>query len=302
MDMKLKPAAKKCENIPSGQREPSDQRCKIRGMATSGTPVVSKRQEKGGSHTHLVQFYDDERVLAKNVSHYLGEGLRRGETVVVIATRGHRDAFTGELATQGFEPAEAMREGRLLLLDAGETLAGFMADGQPDRERFENTVGALIRKLRAEAGDEGLRAYGEMVDLLWNAGHSSAAMRLEALWNELLGANGFSLLCAYQIDVFGKEFQIGVLDGVLCAHTHLVSAGANGDLEGAVNDAIEQVLGSRAKGLKLLIKANFRPAWAVVPQGEATVLWLRNNLPDYADEILARARGSYQTSLSGNAN
>jgi hypothetical protein len=272
-------------------------------MATPGTPVLSKRQENSGSHTHLVQFYDDERVLAKNVSDYLGEGLRRGETLVVIATPGHRDAFTRELDRQGFEPARAMREGRLLLLDAGETLAGFMQDGQPHPRRFENTVGALIRKLRAQAGDAGLRAYGEMVDLLWNAGHSLAAMRLEQLWNELLGANRFSLLCAYQIDVFGKEFQVGVLDGVLCAHTHLVPARANGELEGAVNDAIEQVLGSRAKGLKLLIKANFRPAWAVVPQAEATVLWLRNNLPDYADEILARARGYYQAALSsGDGN
>jgi hypothetical protein len=81
-----------------------------------------------------------------------------------------------------------------------------------------------------------------------------------------------------------------------------MSAGADGNLEGAVNDAIEQVLGSRAKELKLLINANFRPAWAVVPQAEATVLWLRNNLPHYADEILARARGSYQAALTGHAN
>jgi hypothetical protein len=273
-----------------------------RDMATSNTPVAAKRHEKNAAHTHLVQFYDDERVLAKNVSDYLGEGLRRDEILVAVATPGHRDAFTQELEQQGFEPAAAIQEGRLLFLDAGETLAGFMANGQPDPERFEATVGVLIRKLRAQAGDAGLRAYGEMVDLLWNAGHSSAAMRLEDFWNKLLEANRFSLLCAYQIDVFSKEFQIGVLDGVLCAHTHLVPAEANGDLEGAVNDAIEQVLGSRAKALKLLIKANFRPAWAVVPQAEATVLWLRNNLPDYADEILARARGTYQGALLGNAS
>jgi len=273
-------------------------------MASSRPPTLSKRHEKSGSHSHLVQFYDDERVLAKNVSDYLGEGLRRGETLVAIAMPGHREAFTRELEQQGLEPAKAkaILEGRLLFLDAGETLAGFMVDGQPHPERFENTVGALIRKLGARAGDAGLRAYGEMVDLLWNAGHSSAAMRLEELWNELLGANRFSLLCAYQIDVFGKEFQVGILDGVLCAHTQLMSAGTNGDLEGAVNDAIEQVLGSRAKELKLLIKANFRPAWAVVPQAEATVLWLRNNLPHYADEILARARGSYQAALTSHAN
>jgi hypothetical protein len=276
-------------------------------MASSVAPLPESYEKSGahqrsGSHRHLVQFYDDECVLAKNVSHYLAEGLGRGEQLVVIATPGHRDAFTRELEEQGLEPAATIGQGRLLLLDAGETLAGFMVDGQPDSERFENTVGSLIRKLRAQAGDGELRAYGEMVDLLWNAGHSSAAMRLEELWNDLLSVNRFSLLCAYQIDVFGKEFQTGVLDGVLCAHTHLVSAGAKGDLDVAVNGAIEQVLGSRAKGLKLLIQANFRPSWAVIPEAEATVLWLRNNLPDYADEILARARGSYQASLQGNAN
>jgi hypothetical protein len=262
--------------------------------------MLSKRREKTGSHKHAVQFYDDERVLAKNVSHYLGDGLRCGERVVVIATPGHREGFTQELQEQGFDPAGAMREGRLLLLDAGETLSGFMIDGQPDPERFENSVGALIRKLNGQAGDAGLRAYGEMVDVLWNAGHSAAAMRLEQLWNDLLAVNRFSLLCAYQIDVFGKEFQTGVLDGVLCAHTHLVSASASGDLDNAVNGAIDQVLGSRAQGLKLLIKANFRPSWAAIPQAEATVLWLRNNLPDYADEILARARGAYQTQSHAN--
>jgi hypothetical protein len=269
-------------------------------MASHVTPVLAKRREKSASHKHLVQFYDDERALAKNVSHYLGEGLRQGEILVAIATPGHVAGFTRELEEQGLEPAAAMRQGRLLFLDAGETLARFMVDGQPDSGRFDDSVGDLIRQLHAQAGDLGLRAYGEMVDVLWNAGHSTAAMRLEALWNELLAANRFSLLCAYQIDVFGKEFQAGVLDGVLCAHTRLVSAGADGDLEGAVNSAIEQVLGSRAKGLKLLIQADFRPAWAVVPQAEATVLWLRNNLPDYADEILARARGAYRSLSHAN--
>jgi KaiC/GvpD/RAD55 family RecA-like ATPase len=271
-------------------------------MASLGPPVLSQRHDKAGSHTHLVQFYDDERVLARNVSEYLLEGLRRGETVVVVATPGHRDAFTRELEKQMPDLARAIEDGHLLFLDAGETLAGFMVEGQPDAARFANTVGAVVRKLHDRAAETGLRAYGEMVDLLWNAGHSAAAMRLEALWNELLATKRFSLLCAYQVDVFGKEFQAGVLDGVLCAHTRMVSTAADGDLESAVNGAIEQVLGSRAQGLKLLIDANFRPAWAEIPAAEATVLWLRNNLPHYADEILARARGSYQAALAGNVS
>jgi hypothetical protein len=42
------------------------------------------------------------------------------------------------------------------------------------------------------------------------------------------------------------------------------------------------------------MKANYRPSWGIVPRGEAVILWLRNNLPDYADEILSRARRYYR--------
>src|ERR1700722_14387257 len=153
-------------------------------VASSGAAVLFKRREKTGSHKHSVQFYDDELVLAKNVSDYLGEGLRRGDRLVVIATPSHRESFIRELQGQGFDPAGAVQEGRLLLLDAAETLAGFMLEGQPEAGRFADTVGALIRKLPAAAGDVELPPYGEMVDVLWHAGYSSAAMSLEQLWNE----------------------------------------------------------------------------------------------------------------------
>src|SRR5712692_5208876 len=119
---------------------------------------------------HVVQFYDhDQRLLMTNVSRYLGEGLRRGEGLIVIATTGHSKGFIQQLKQDGTDPEEAVREGRLAFRDAEETLARFMVAGQPDWERFENTAGALIREVRARSGDKGVRAYGEMVDLLWNA-------------------------------------------------------------------------------------------------------------------------------------
>jgi MEDS: MEthanogen/methylotroph, DcmR Sensory domain len=261
-------------------------------------PGLGQHGESHGSHNHQIHFYDDQSSLATNVAGYLEEGLRAGEWVLVIATAEHEKALTDALRAAGLDPALAAREGRLEFRDAAAMLAQFMIDGQPDPARFENTVGAFIRELRARAGNGRVRAYGEMVDVLWNAGHSSAAIQLEQLWNQLLHTHPVSLLCAYQIDVFGKEFQTGVLDSILCAHTDLCPDRVAGDLDGAVNHAMSEVLGSRAEGLKLLMKANFRPSWPAIPHAEASVLWLRNNLPDYADEILARAKGHYQASLS----
>jgi hypothetical protein len=56
---------------------------------------------------------------------------------------------------------------------------------------------------------------------------------------------------------------------------------------------MEEILGENADALKVLIKANYRPSWAVMPNAEAILLWLRRNLPGKADEIVTRARHHY---------
>jgi hypothetical protein len=236
----------------------------------------------------------DEGLLTRNVSHYLWEGLNRGDGLLVIATPARNEAVVRRLQELGADPEVAVQEKRLSFLDAQETLAQFMIHGQPEWELFENTIGAAMREVQALAGYAGLRAYGEMVGVLWKARQFSAAIRLEQCWNQLLASKGFNLFCGYPIDIFGGEFHIAAVDALLCAHTHLLPAGRNGDIESAIDRSMDEILGSRAQGLRLLMKANFRPSWAVMPRGEASILWLRNNLPGDADEILARSRQYYQ--------
>ena len=47
-----------------------------------------------------------------------------------------------------------------------------------------------------QAGSE-VRAFGEMVALLWHQGNVAGAIALESLWNDLAQQQRFSLLCAY---------------------------------------------------------------------------------------------------------
>jgi anti-sigma regulatory factor (Ser/Thr protein kinase) len=49
----------------------------------------------------------------------------------------------------------------------------------------------------SDLGTSPVRAFGEMVALLWGAGNVKAAMALESLWNDLAASRQFSLLCAY---------------------------------------------------------------------------------------------------------
>jgi hypothetical protein len=224
--------------------------------------------------------------------------LKRGDGLLVVAAAQHRELFSRRLSELGADHEQAVRMRQLVFLDAYETLAAFMRDGQPEWELFESTIGAAIRSVSPREGHRGLRAYGEMVGILWTQGELAAAIRLEQYWNKLLTSMAFSLFCAYPIDVFGKDFQPAALDAVFCEHTHLLPAGKVGNLEAALNRAMEDVLGGRVDDVRSLIKANFRPAWAAIPTGESIVLWLRNNLGAQADEILEVARQYYKQSTA----
>jgi hypothetical protein len=241
---------------------------------------------------HVVQLYgEDDRLLTQNVGRFLSEGLKRGDGLLIIATPDHRTTLAGILRDQtGY--SKAILEGRLVFLDAATTLARLMVDAAPNPELFQNIVGEAVQGVRSRAGHSGVRAYGEMVGLLWKAREHSAAVQLEELWNEMLRRSDVSLFCAYPIDIFSPDFHAAKVDALLCTHTHLLPL--DGALEGALNRAMDEVLGSRVDGLRRLIQANHRPSWGAVPEAEALVLWLRNNLPGSADEILTRARQYYQ--------
>lgn len=237
---------------------------------------------------HVVLMYGcDPQPLVRGVADYLAEGLGRGESTAVIATRLHADAFVARLGALGARPYAAIADGRLVIHDAVETLARFMVDGQPDWNAFERSVGTIVSELRA-AAPAGVRAYGEMVGVLWEAGRYTAAIRLEEFWNTLLRGSGVKLFCAYPIDVCGDSFTPAEVEAVMCVHTHLLPSGPS--LEAALERAIEDVLGASASGVRSLAEDVARPAWAAMPRAESMILWLRDNLPDHTGAILARAR------------
>jgi MEDS: MEthanogen/methylotroph, DcmR Sensory domain len=253
--------------------------------------MLSEIEASAETHRHLVQFYGPNNLpLVRNVGAYLARGLSGGGAIV-IAGAAHRQAFRARVAASGIDAAAAIEAGRLSLLDAEETLDRFMVAGEPHHGRFDDAVGRPVRAMHAEWGAGGVRGFGEMVGLLWQRGNRTGAIQLERYWNELLAVYRFSLYCAYPVDVLNAAFKPEDLDGVLTSHTHVIDTGAPGELGNAVMRALEETLGARADGLKQLMRSkNFRTAWAELPEGEATVLWLRRNLPDQADPVLARAR------------
>jgi KaiC/GvpD/RAD55 family RecA-like ATPase len=187
----------------------------------SSWPELIQRAEPA---EHLVQLYGaDDQLLTGNVTRYLLEGLKRGDGLLVIATPEHREAIVRQLGDEHAGTEAAVRGRQLVLLDAGETLARFMVDGQPDWELFAEAVGGICGDLRARLGERRIRVFGEMVGLLWMEGRYSAAIRLEEYWNRFLEDQAICLFCAYPIDLFGCDFESSKLQALLGVHTHLLA-------------------------------------------------------------------------------
>ncbi len=170
---------------------------------------------------HAVQFYDNEKTLYGTVAGFLGQGLVDEQPAILIATAAHRGPILDELKGRMLDVDHAQRSGDLIVLDADETLAQFMRDDVPSDAAFESTVGDLIRRLLVKRSERTLiRAYGEMVDVLWKDGKPDAAIRLEILWNRLADRFGFALLCGYSMGHFYK--QTDRFEDVCRQHAHVV--------------------------------------------------------------------------------
>jgi hypothetical protein len=168
-----------------------------------------------------VRFYENSESLCRMVAEFLGEGFVTGQPALVIATPEHRTGIVHELRARHFDVDGVQASGDLLLVDAREALSGFMVDGQPDAARFAASATESINRVCRGRTDCTVRAYGEMVDLLWKDGLTVAAVRLEMLWNQLAMTQDFSLLCGYAMGSFYKD--AGVSD-ICKQHSHVLAA------------------------------------------------------------------------------
>jgi hypothetical protein len=162
-----------------------------------------------------------------------------------------------------------------------------MKDGVPDWQPFHELCGGVIAEMRLQYPR--VRAYGEMVDLLWQDGLRDEAIRLEEFWHQLGKLQTFSLLCAYQIDNLDSGVYDRALDCVCRSHTHLIPARDYARFNRAVNEASKQVLDQPLAQMLMSLSASHRPP-TQMPLGQATLFWLKKNMPRTADKVLTQVR------------
>ena len=182
-------------------------------------------------HDHVVQFYAADDELFGSVGAFLADAMRAGDVAIVVATPLHRIGFEAALISNGIDVARVVTDGSLIVLDVDETLASISIDGAVDADLFDVVVGGLVRQ-GAERG--AVRAYGEMVAVLWDAGQVTGALELEEMWNQLAIELPFSLYCAYASATVSPDS-----DGYheVC-HRHSLVVGGDSPME-AAEDCLE---------------------------------------------------------------
>jgi hypothetical protein len=173
------------------------------------------------AHHHAVQFYGNDQALVTTVAGFISEGLIAGQPAIVIATPAHSVAILEELGRRLIDVQHAKHIGDLVCLDAEETLDTFMAGSLPDPGAFRKNVGDALDQALGGRVRTPVRAYGEMVDVLWKKGRADAAIKLEILWNELAATHSFQLMCGYSMGNFYKQAEY--FEQVCQQHTHVVS-------------------------------------------------------------------------------
>ncbi len=163
---------------------------------------------------HSVQIYSDRQVLLDALEGFVTGGLRAGESVIVIATASHRRALDNMLKRRGYDLERVMLENRYITIDAETALDQFMVAGWPDEGRFNAMMEGLLGKARMSGHQ--VRAFGEMVMLLWSRGDRGATLQLEQLWNAICARERFRLFCAYPSSCFSQDAHDA--RHTVCAH------------------------------------------------------------------------------------
>jgi hypothetical protein len=151
---------------------------------------------------------------------FFEKGFDSGEVALVIATRAHRTALEAKFTAAGYDLPKLKLSGKYAPFDAAEALGLFMRDGWPDASRFNALVGGLIHS--ATKRGPGVRAFGEMVAILWDEGNRDGAIELERLWNDLAKEHAFTLFCAYRQNQFATKEDRAAFSSVCQAHSGVI--------------------------------------------------------------------------------
>lgn len=170
---------------------------------------------------HFVHLYRDDASLLDLLTRFVADGLHGGEAAIVIATPAHLAALDRRLVAEGIDLVAARWQGQFLPMDARAALRQFMLPTGPDAAHFARVMAEVLARARRKGRK--VRAFGEMVSLLWADGQAEATIALERLWNTFCEREALPLFCAYPQAAFDGDSSEALAE-ICRAHSRLIAA------------------------------------------------------------------------------
>lgn len=236
---------------------------------------------------HLVQISHDPETLAEITAYFLKDGVIAEEGVLLIVSSEQRGLIAKHLATIGFDLNVWDRNGQITVLDSAAALTRLRPNGELAWPVFAQVVGGIVRDMQKRHA--AIRIYGDMVNILWQAGERTAAIRLEGFWNALNKEIPFVLLCAYLVDNLDPKTYATDFEHMCSTHTHLIPADDYHEMEVSLKYAEDKVLGAKLPAtLARLAQANAHNT--AMPPAQAEIIYLNQTLPRIAEKVMAQMR------------
>jgi hypothetical protein len=170
--------------------------------------------------SHVVQIYDNQEELLNLLEGFVAGGITIGDCVIVITQADQLAALEDRLLSHGLDLKTLAARQQYIALDATATLAKFMVNDWPDYHLFMETMTTLFGV--AHKNHKNVRAFGDMVAILWSQGNSGATVMLEHLWNTFCEKEDFTLFCAYPQSGFDQDSGSAVRN-ICSTHTKMVT-------------------------------------------------------------------------------
>lgn len=190
---------------------------------------------------HIVKVCHDAATRAEAVTYYIEKGLSNEEAVIVIARPELRKAVIALMEMQGLNVPLLKEQGKLKFFDAEFLLSNLLVKDEVDLNAFQKFIGVPIQTAKRKYGK--VRAFGEMVDVLWKTGRDDTALQLEDLWNQLLQSHQFSLLHTYSVENLDPNNYEESLELICKRHTHHISAQKHDPSDFTIGEAMSDIFG-----------------------------------------------------------
>jgi hypothetical protein len=247
---------------------------------------------------HFAQFHRDTKgqdrrrdTLTESALAFVEAGLRRGDSVLVIAGTEQRDRLFEHLAAGKFPPQSLRDPGQLSVLDAGQITAQLVAGALPEWAPFRNALAPVLSRLQPSG--RGTRVYSELANALWQTGNTAAAIQIEDFWNALAGTYPISLYCGYTMDTQSEHSYAAPLEELGRTHSDILGTPEDEEFGVALDRASKEIFGI---SLTQMAGVSKQEETRRFPSGQRTMLWVKRNLPLSTAQLADRARHYFRDS------